>query len=180
MKAWLSVPPFHLKNRNVYRPLLRKLNIINLYVPPGRSFSRKELEKILSHQDTIIFGDMNAHSPVFGARHSYRKGKIMENLTLTLNLVILNTGGDIHLATNGSVSPINISLASPNWATKATWKILSKSLGSDHNIMQMIVNDKVLHEDLGLPRVNLKTLNGGLISGNVSFNYYSGTAIGNP
>ena len=145
-------------------------------MPTGRSFSREELEKIQSHQDAIICS--NAHSPIFGARRSDRRGKIMEDLTLTMNLVILNTGEDMHLATNGSMSPIDISLASPNWATQTSWKVLCKSLGSDHNTTQMNVNDKVLQEDLGPSESEESQLE--LISGNVSFHHYPGTAIENP
>ena len=59
---------------------------------------------------------------------------------------------------NGGTFPIDISLASPYWATKTTWKVLNKSLGSDHYIIKMTINDRVLYEDLRSPRVNLKTL----------------------
>ena len=137
----------------------RRLKIVNFYAPPGKSFSSEELEKILDHQDAIICGDMNAHSPIFGARHSDRRGKIVEDLTHNLNLVVLNTGEGTHLVANGGTSPIDISLASPYWATKTTWKVLNKSLGSDHYIIKMTINDRVVYEALRSPRVNLKTLN---------------------
>ena len=79
-----------------------------LLCAPGKSFSGEELETILDHQDAIIFGDMNAHSPKFRARHSNRRGKIVEDLTHNLNLVILNTGESTYLVTNDGISPIDI------------------------------------------------------------------------
>ena len=82
-----------------------------------------------------------------------------EDLTHNLNLVVLNTGEGTHFVANGDTSPIDISLASPYWATKTTWKVLNQSIGSDHYIIQMAINDRVLYEDLRSPRVNLKTLN---------------------
>ena len=107
---------------------------------------QEELVKILDHQDAIISGDMNANSPIFGARHSDRRGKIVEDLTHNLNLVVLNTGEGTHLVANGGTSPIDISLASPYWATKTTWKVLNKSFGSEHYIIKMTINDRVLRE----------------------------------
>ena len=75
----------------------------------------------------------------------------MEDLTLTLNLVVLSTVENRE--PSACLPPIS------RWPLQTTWKVLSKSLGSDHNTTQMNVNDKVLHEDLRKPRVNLKTLN---------------------
>ena len=90
---------------------LRRLKIENFCVPLGNLSRRRSW--ILSHQNAIICGDMNTHSPIFGARHSDRRSdKIVVDLTQTLNLVVLNTGEGIHLATNGSTSSIDISLDS--------------------------------------------------------------------
>ena len=80
--------------------------------------------------------------------HSHREIKGAQDY----QLVVLNTGEGTHLMANGSSSLIDISLASPYWATKTTWKVLNKSLG-----IKMTINDRVLYEDLRSTRVNLKT-----------------------
>ena len=65
----------------------------------------------------------------------------MEELAHKNNLVALNTGMGTHLAPNGSSSAIDVALASPNKALKSTWKVLDQNLGSDHFVIQIVINE---------------------------------------
>ena len=134
----------------------RKLQIINFYAPPSRIYSRTDLEKILSHRNSIICGDINAYSPNFGAQYSDARGKIVEDIILTNDLVSLNTGEGTHLTRSGKSTPIDISLVSSNLACRSSWKVLPENLGSDHFLIHITIDGSILHEDIRVHRINLK------------------------
>ena len=84
-----------------------KLQIINFYASPKRNFYYSkikiiELEKILSHRDSLICGDINAYSPNFGAQYLDSRDKIVEDIILTNDLVSLNTAKGTHLTQSGN------------------------------------------------------------------------------
>ena len=134
----------------------RKLQIINFYASPRRIYSRTDLEKILSHRNSIICGDINAYSPNFAAQYSDTKGKIVEDIILTNDLVSLNTGEGTHLTRSGKSTPIDISLVSPNLACRSSWKVLPENLGSDHFLIHITIDGSILHKDIRVHRINLK------------------------
>ena len=70
-----------------------------------------------------------------------------------------NTGMGTHLAPNGSSSAIDVALASPNKALKSTWKVLDQNLGSDHFVIQIVINEPVSREEIRLPSINMKNVN---------------------
>ena len=136
------------------------MKIVNFYVPPGKVYSSDQMELILNHSsECLIYGDLNARSPMFGPCLSDSRGKIVEELTHKNNLVALNTGMGTHLAPNGSSSVIDVALASPNKALKSTWKVLDQNLGSDHFVIQIVINEPVFREEIRLPSINMKNVN---------------------
>ena len=96
---------------------------------------------------------------MFGPCLSDSRGKIVEELAHKNNLVSLNTGMGTHLAPNGSSSAIDVALASPNKALKSTWKVLDQNLGSDHFVIQIVINEPAFREEIRLPSINMKKVN---------------------
>lgn len=84
-------------------------------------------------QPTIIMGDFNSHSPVWGSRNRDNRGKIWEDLIDEFNLAILNDGTATHFSTAyQSFSAIDLTLASPSLAPSLNWKPLEDLHHSDH------------------------------------------------
>ena len=118
------------------------MKIVNFHVHPGKVYSSDQLELILNHSsECLIFGDLNVRSPMFGSCLSDSRDKIVEELAHKNNLVALNTGMGTHLAPNGSSSAIDVALASLNKAFKSAWKVLDQNLGSDHFVIQVVINE---------------------------------------
>ena len=134
----------------------RKLQIINFYAPPRPIYSRTDLEKILSHRNSIICVDINAYSPIFGAQYSDTRGKIVEDIILINDLVTLDTGEGTHHTRSGKCKPLDISLVSYNFACRSSWKVLPENLGRDHFLIHITIDGTILHEDSRVHRINLK------------------------
>ena len=44
-------------------------------------------------------------------------------------------------------------------ALKSTWKVLDQNLGSDHFVIQIVINEPVFREEIRLPSINMKNVN---------------------
>ena len=80
------------------------LTVVNCYIPTSRKASHEQIRKIINHKESIICGDINAYSPIFGARYTDARGMIFEELIHDYRLVSLNTGEDTY-DTEGSYYP---------------------------------------------------------------------------
>ena len=67
------------------------ITIINAYVPPNANHQTllTTLEKSFSYTNSIVLGDFNAYSVVFGAETSDNRGKLIEKLLDQYGLVAL-------------------------------------------------------------------------------------------
>ena len=65
----------------------RKVKVYNIYSPPKETFTFSATETIF--KNTILFGDFNAHSPLWGYSDYNPSGLNVENLCLSTNLVCL-------------------------------------------------------------------------------------------
>ena len=65
----------------------------SVYLPPSIPFSLLSLSDLVNELPPpfLLMGDFNAHNPLWGGNQLDNKGKIVEDLISTKNLVILNT-----------------------------------------------------------------------------------------
>jgi len=74
------------------------VTLVNVYHAPGTPFDNDEY-----HRDSIILGDLNAYSSIFGATRTDARGRVIENLLDDYNMVVLNTGAGTYLRHSGEM-----------------------------------------------------------------------------
>lgn len=102
-------------------------SLINTYIPPQQHFSEIELNYLFSQFSSPILwtGDFNSWSPLWGSKHSNRRGMIMENFILQHQLLLLNNCSPTHFSTHSSFSHVDLSFISPQLKPRTFWNISS-------------------------------------------------------
>ena len=110
-------------------------SLCSLYLPPSTAIDVRELEDLLNQlpPPTVILGDFNAHSPIWGCRDLDIKGKQIEDFIANNNLFLLNgkISTYIHPA-SGSKSAIDLSIATADVGSNYSWAVHDDLCGSDH------------------------------------------------
>jgi len=106
-----------------------KLTVINVYVPPTTEIDENIFQSLFTRPNTIIMGDLNAKNKLWNSTTENARGRVIEQLLIQNNFVILNTGQPTYQNSRGQVSHIDLTLVSNNLATKCSWY----TLGSDHS-----------------------------------------------
>ena len=108
--------------------------ICNIYIP-HQPPSKPEIQNLLNQlpEPFIFLGDMNAHSPMWGARHENDKGKAIAEIIEENDVVILNseTPTHFHIQT-GSYSLIDLAVSSASCSQDFTHTVLPSLHDSDH------------------------------------------------
>lgn len=119
----------------------QKISIVNIYIPNSQLLEAESLQILLDQipQPYIITGDLNAHNILWGSKHTDNRGKIIERLINTNNLVILNTGANTRYNTQtGDSSAIDLTLCTASLATCITsWQPNEYLYGSDHHPIEI-------------------------------------------
>ena len=108
--------------------------ICSIYLPHEPT-NKQELENLLTQLPTpfLILGDMNAHSPTWGSNHQNDRGKIISDLILENDICLLNDDTPTHFhIQNGTLSIIDLAIASSNCHQDFQFSVLSDLHGSDH------------------------------------------------
>jgi len=110
------------------------------------------LDNLFKPTSTIIVGDMNARNQLWGAETDDRRGQLIEDAIANHNYVVLNTGQGTRQSTSGSMSHIDVSLASRQLAAKCRWTTLNNTMGSDHIPIVVTTSARPDQELAALPR----------------------------
>ena len=65
----------------------RKFTVYNIYSPPGTTCTIEDLQDTI-YRNTIVAGDFNAHSPLWGYDDTNSSGKYVEEINETTNLIL--------------------------------------------------------------------------------------------
>ena len=117
-----------------------QINVVNVYIPPERSNTPTQLDSLFKFSNDIIVGDMNARNQLWRADSDDTRGQLLEHKIAAHNYVILNTGQGTRQSLTGSVSHIDVSLASRQLAVNCQWTTLNDTMGSDHVPIIITVN----------------------------------------
>ena len=130
------------------------ITLANVYHAPGTQFDGVEYTRLFQqyHRDSIILGDLNAYSTIFGAARTDARGKVIENLLDDYNMVALNTGAGTYLRRSGEMSHLDISMASTNIARITNWTVHDDPMGSDHLPVIITLSDPAIAEDTHQPQ----------------------------
>ena len=138
---------------------VQHLTFYNIYISPNHILSVNDLAFMNGlPKRTIILGDFNAYHQCWSTSRNpltSRRGQILYEVIDKNELVILNTTEPtrINLATNAvnRWSLLDLTLATPDIASKCRTLVTDQLLGSDHYIIITTINSRVLRSG-PLPR----------------------------
>ena len=113
----------------------KTITICSIYLPPSRQTSLQELNNLYNQlpSPSIILGDFNGHSPLWGSTDTNNRGEVIEDFINTNNLCVFNDGSMTFFHSSGnSYSSIDLSVCDPNLFLDYEWKVLDDTHGSDH------------------------------------------------
>jgi ribonuclease HI len=125
------------------------LNIYNTYLSPSHNFTKENLQNLFPNKRTILVGDYNSHNTWWGCTKNNARGKLIEEILIENNMVVLNTGqattiSSIQSKTN---SVIDLSISTRDLALNATHLVTNKNMGSDHYACITTLNEEILIEN---------------------------------
>lgn len=144
--------------------------IVSCYCSPNSTMD--ELEAVLDDiskflresekKETIIGGDLNAKSPLWGAPRTDARGSLVAEWISSENLSILNTGGCPTFRRREQESWIDITLCTESLAARTDWKVLDEiETRSYHQYISIDIRDREMRprlSDIGLSGWNTRSL----------------------
>jgi exonuclease III len=134
----------------------QRITITNIYISPNNNTSKTELQAIFGQPNTIICGDLNAKNTLWGSPANDSRGKLIGELLEENRLTVLNTGCRTYIKQDGTMSHLDISVASSNLAAKCNWRIHDETWGSDHLPAFTLLNEPPEYEEVKVSRWNFK------------------------
>ena len=108
--------------------------IFNIYCPPSSTLN--VLDQTTSFKKTVIAGDLNGHSPLWGYTDRDNTGKMIEELCQSTNLMILqdeNSAPTLLHRRHGTLHRPDLTLVSADLENHCSEKVL-EDISSDHRI----------------------------------------------
>ncbi|KAF0755679.1 putative RNA-directed DNA polymerase [Aphis craccivora] len=137
--------------------LKQKITICNLYLPNQSPFTEVDLKNIIQQLPPpfILLGDFNSHNKLWGCITTNTRGKIIESVIDSENLITLNNAKPTHF---GTASAIDLTFTTPSFAPHLTWDTLSHPYGSDHlPIITKLTYRNTKDIQVGKPKWKLNT-----------------------
>ena len=109
--------------------------VCNIYLPPSQNVYLNDLNALYQQlpQPTLILGDFNAHSPLWGhiSTTTDTRGTMIENFINSNQLNLFNNHDPTRIEGLSETS-IDLSMCSPRIQPEFDWSILNSTHGSDH------------------------------------------------
>ena len=116
--------------------LLNSINeplvIFSVYIAPSQILKSEHLSGLIGNKNTIIVGDFNAKSPLWGSPMRDARGKVIEQFVEDNDLICLNKGYATRINYSGTLSHLDLVLCSSNLGSELNTEIHDDSWGSDH------------------------------------------------
>ncbi|XP_041973403.1 uncharacterized protein LOC121729081 [Aricia agestis] len=152
------------------------LTVVGVYFSPNRPLA--EFEMFLGRLTlyvggasgpVLVAGDFNAKSTLWGSPATNARGRVMAEWLASTGLVVVNTGSDSTCVRRQGESIVDLTLASPNFATRIVgWHVSKEETLSDHRYIRFDVSAHT--SELGRtfpagggPRWSLRRLNKDLL-----------------
>lgn len=129
-----------------------EITICNIYLPDSQNLNLSELTNLINQLPSpfLLLGDFNARNILWGSNYTDTRGRVIESLLLTTDIVLLNTGESTHFsAASGSFSSIDLSLCSPSLVPSLDWQVIPDLYDSDH--FPLMISSKNKNTDSTLP-----------------------------
>jgi ribonuclease HI len=135
-------------------------SLVNVYISPTSNRVINQLQEIIDSvktTHTIIVGDFNAHSHSWGGDKTDLRGRQVEVFVENNDLCVINDGSPTYQHYNGTTTPIDLTITSPNISVSTSWQVLSDSMGSDHFPILITLNNSIsILEPLHIERYVIK------------------------
>lgn len=131
------------------------LTICNIYINNKYEMNINELENLIDQlpQPFLITGDFNSHNTLWGSHKTDIRGKIIEKLIISRNLILLNNLQPTHFnLTTGNTSVIDLTICSCELAVKMEWKVLDYLYNSDHYPIIVTFNEELTSPTIHTPK----------------------------
>lgn len=104
------------------------ISVCSIYIHHSITLQQSHLKNIITQLPTpfFILGDFNAHNSLWGDSRTDLRGRIIEDVLLSENLLLLNDGSPTYIH-RGSLSPssIDLSLAHPALGARLSWSTIT-------------------------------------------------------
>lgn len=117
------------------------LTVSNIYLPLDTAVDRAELNKLFGPH-TVITGDINAKSRLWGTPVPDERCLMFEELVDINNASVINAGQPTYQHCNGSCSHLDVSIVSGSLGARSNWTVLTNTLGSDHSPTVITINER--------------------------------------
>ena len=109
-------------------------SIVSIYIPPQQNFLPSDIKNIINsiHTPIVLLGDLNAWSPLWGSPRTNSRGKALEEVFLSEDLIVINDGLPTHFSSHASFTHVDVISASASLIPKISSLTLSDLYGSDH------------------------------------------------
>jgi len=101
------------------------LQIINMYISPGISITKNFFDSFSLDSHTVVVGDLNAKSRLWGSPFSDERGRLLEEVIDEKDIVVINGGQPTYQHHNGSQSHLDIAIVTSDLAARAGWSLIN-------------------------------------------------------
>lgn len=119
---------------STYVPQMSKITICNVYLPPNKLFTQKQLEELVQQLPPpfLLVGDLNSHNTLWGSNYTDGRGRKIEKF-INNKRILLNDYSHTHFcARTGHFSVIDLSICDASLAPNLKWEVIPQLWGSDH------------------------------------------------
>ena len=136
-----------------------EITLISVYIAPGQNLTTEHLNQLLISKNLIMVGDFNAKHNIWGSPVNDYRGKMIERFIENNNLVCLNNGEPTRMHFNGSLSHLDLIIASQNLAFKIGSEVLNDQWGSDHYPLTFNYNESIVSVEINCNKFDYKKAN---------------------
>ena len=136
--------------------------VASVYLSPSEKFNVLAFDRMIESfpSASLILGDFNGHSYLWGSSHENDNGKAMEKLIDKHGFILLNNCIPTHFDSfHQTSSLLDLSLCSPSIYLDVAYEVCSDRLGSDHHPIAIAVNTSDIPVGERIPRWNFKRAN---------------------
>ena len=122
----------------------RTLTICNLYSPPGKMIQLHDINP--THENFIICGDFNSHSPSWGYQDLDAKGDVVEDWIINNQIVLINMPDDqptFYSRVWRTTSSPDLSIATDDIHSITSREVCQQLGGSDHRPVILTIQKQV-------------------------------------
>ena len=133
--------------------------VASVYVPPSGTLNKLAFDRMIKSFSSryLVLGDFNGHSHLWGANQENERGKVVEKLIDSHNLILLNDSVHTRFDTYRQTSSLlDLSLCHPSLYMDVACEVLSDRLGSDHHPIIITANTSDYPVPERVPKWNFK------------------------